>query len=69
MKKVLIAVAALSTISTLFISPAAKAAITLPAGSWPVCASASDAYCVESVVVTPDGGKARARLGLAAAGR
>ncbi len=40
------------------VTPGAHAAITLPKGSWPVCASASDAYCIEFVTITPDGGKA-----------
>ena len=57
-KNSLVAVAALSTISAALFVPSAHAAITLPTGSWPVCASASDAYCVESVIVTPEGGKA-----------
>ena len=57
-KNSLVAVAALSTISSALFVTAAHAAITLPTGSWPVCASASDPYCVESVIVTPEGGKA-----------
>ena len=56
-KNSLVAIAAIATLSMAFFAPSAKAAITLPKGSWPVCASATDAYCIESVTLTPDGGK------------
>ena len=57
MKKAIIGIAAFSTLSMAFFAAPARASITLPAGSWPVCASTTDAYCVESVSVTPEGGK------------
>lgn len=56
-KNTVIAITAISTFTTVLFTPVAKAAITLPTGSWPVCASASDAYCIESVTLTPEGGK------------
>lgn len=56
-KSTVIAISAASALTLALVSPA-QAAITLPSGSWPVCASASDAYCIESVTVTPEGGKA-----------
>jgi hypothetical protein len=57
MKNSLVAIAAFSAASLVLLVPSAHAAITLPKGSWPVCASATDAYCIESVTLTPEGGK------------
>ena len=56
-KNSLVAIAAFSAASLVLLAPSAHAAITLPKGSWPVCASANDAYCIESVTLTPEGGK------------
>jgi hypothetical protein len=56
-KNSLIAITAFSVLCMPLMTQSARAAITLPRGSWPVCATPTDAYCVESVTLTPDGGK------------
>ncbi len=55
LKNSLVAIALVSAISVTLFATSAEAAITLPKGSWPVCLSAIDAYCVESVTVTREG--------------
>ena len=53
-----IATAALSLSAILVGVTSANASITLPKGAFLPCAAGGGTYCIESVSVTPSGGKA-----------
>jgi hypothetical protein len=63
-----IATAALSISAILVGAPSANASITLPKGAFLPCAAGGGAYCIDSVSVTPSGGKAIALTWVATGG-